>query len=144
MNLYKTLKDFQKSCWLWAWLVYTVSTMKISSAVTEYVKVQLSTNPAWAQRAIVKLWERQTADEQAAQTTGHDNGIGFNGTDAFILSSFAEQINKGRTLSVKQLAIAFKKLPKYSKQIISEIPADKLSEIEKKAVVAWQMGNYPL
>ena len=77
--------------------------MKISSAVTEYVKVQLSTNPAWAQRAIVKLWERQTADEQAAQTTGHDNGIGFNGTDAFILSSFAEQINKGRTLSPKQL-----------------------------------------
>jgi len=27
-------------------------------------------------------------------------------------------------------------LPKYSKQIISEIPADKLSEIEKKVVVA--------
>ena len=114
--------------------------MKINPAVTEYVKVQLSTNPAWVQRAIVKLWQRQTADEQAAKTTGHDNGVGFNGTDAMILSSFAEQINKGRTLSVKQLAIAFKKLPKYSKQIISEIPADKLSEIEKKAVVAWQMG----
>ena len=110
--------------------------MKISSAVTTYVKNQLSTNPAWAQRAIVKLWQRQTADEQAAQTTGHDNGVGFNGTDAFILSSFAEQINKGRTLSPKQLAIAFRKLPKYSKQIISEIPAEKLVEIEKKAVIA--------
>ena len=109
--------------------------MKISSAVSEYVKVQLSTNPAWAQRAIVKLWQRQTSDEQAAQTTGHDNGVGFNGTDAFILSSFAEQINKGRTLSVKQLAIAYKKLPKYSKQIISEIPAEKLIELEKKAVI---------
>jgi hypothetical protein len=110
--------------------------MKISSAVTNYVKNQLSTNPAWAQRAIVKLWQRQTADEQASQNTGHDNGVGFNGTDAFILSSFAEQINKGRTLSPKQLTIAFKKLPKYSRQIISEIPADKLTEIEKKAVVA--------
>ena len=110
--------------------------MKISSAVTTYVKNQLSTNPAWAQRAIVKLWQRQTADEQAAQNTGHDNGVGFNGTDAFILSSFAEQINKGRTLSPKQLAIAFKKLPKYSRQIISEIPVEKLTEIEKKAVVA--------
>ena len=125
----------EKACGL-VWMVYTGSTMKINSAVMDYVKTQLSSNPAWAQRAIVKLWQRQTADEQAAQTTGHDNGIGFNGTDAFILSSFAEQINKGRTLSPKQLVIAFKKLPKYSKQIISEIPADKLSEIEKKVVIA--------
>ena len=104
----------------------------MNKAIVTYVKNQLATNPAWATRAIVKLWERQTADEQAAQTTGHDNGVGFNGTDAFILSSFAEQINKGRTLSPKQLAIAFRKLPKYSKQIISEIPAEKLAVIESK------------
>lgn len=114
-------------------MVYTVFTM--NKAIVTYVKNQLATNPAWATRAIVKLWQRQTADEQATQSTGQDNGIGFNGTDAFILSSFAEQINKGRTLSPKQLAIAFKKLPKYSKQIISEIPAEKLVELEKKATV---------
>ena len=104
----------------------------MNKAIVTYVKNQLATNPAWATRAIVKLWQRQTADEQATQSTGQDNGVGFNGTDAFILSSFAEQINKGRTLSPKQLAIAFKKLPKYSKQIISEIPAEKLVEMEKK------------
>ena len=104
----------------------------MNKAIVTYVKNQLATNPAWATRAIVKLWQRQTADEQATQSTGQDNGVGFNGTDAFILSSFAEQINKGRTLSPKQLAIAFKKLPKYSKQIISEIPAAKLVEMEKK------------
>ena len=104
----------------------------MNKAIVTYVKNQLATNPAWATRAIVKLWQRQTADEKATQSTGQDNGVGFNGTDAFILSSFAEQINKGRTLSPKQLAIAFKKLPKYSKQIISEIPAEKLVEMEKK------------
>jgi hypothetical protein len=108
----------------------------MNKAIVTYVKNQLSTNPAWATRAIVKLWQRQTADEQASQSTGHDNGVGFNGTDAFILSSFAEQINKGRTLSPKQLAIAFRKLPKYSKQIISEISDEKLVEIEKKAIMA--------
>ena len=107
----------------------------MNKAIVTYVKNQLATNPAWATRAIVKLWQRQTADEQATQSTGQDNGIGFNGTDAFILSSFAEQINKGRTLSPKQLAIAFKKLPKYSKQIISEIPTEKLAELEKKVSV---------
>jgi len=42
----------------------------------------------------------------------------------------------GRTLSQKQLAIAFKKLPKYSRQVIEMIPAEKLSEIEAKLVPA--------
>jgi len=104
--------------------------MKLNPKVVEYVKQQLSSNPTWATRAIVKLWERQTTDEQIAQNTGHDNGVGFNSTDAFILSSFAEQINKGRTLSPKQLQISFKKLPKYSRQVISLIPAEKLAALE--------------
>lgn len=110
--------------------------MKIKSEVVEYVKNQLRNNPQWASRAIIKLYELQTLDEQSSGQTSNSNGVGFNSLDSFILSSFAEQILKGRTLSPKQLVIAFKKLPKYSKQIISEIPADKLSEIEKKVVVA--------
>jgi hypothetical protein len=55
------------------------------------------------------------------------NGVGFNGTDATILSSFADQINRGRTLSPNAVAIAFKKLPKYSRQVIGFIPAEKLA-----------------
>lgn len=104
----------------------------MNKAIVEYVKKQLATNSQWATRAIVKLYERQTADEQASQITRNVNGVGFNGTDAMILSSFAEQINRGRTLSAKQLAIAFRKLPKYSKQIISEIPPEKLNQIQIK------------
>lgn len=97
-----------------------------------FIKTQLGTNPAWATRAIVKLHEMQTFDEQNSQMTKESNGVGFNGTDATILSSFADQINRGRTLSPKQLAIAFKKLPKYSRQVIGFIPAEKLAEIEAK------------
>ena len=100
--------------------------------VVSFVKTQLATNSAWATKAIVKLYERQTADEQCSGITKEDNGVGFNGTDANILSSFAEQIGRGRTLSPKQLAIAFKKLPKYSRQVIGFIPADKLAEIEAR------------
>lgn len=102
--------------------------------VVAYIKNQLATNPAWAARAIVKLHQMQTFDEQNSQTTKESNGVGFNGTDATILSSFADQINKGRTLSPKQLAIAFKKLPKYSRQVIGFIPAEKLAEIEAQVV----------
>ena len=103
--------------------------------VIDFVKTQLGTNAAWATKAIVKLYECQTIDEQCSQITKELNGVGFNGTDAVILSSFAEQIGRGRTLSPKQLAIAFKKLPKYSRQVIGFIPADKLAQIEARLSV---------
>lgn len=81
------------------------------------IKVNVATKQAWAERAIVALFERQTADEQAVSATRENNKIGFNGVDAEILSSFAKQVLWGRKLSEKQLAIAFKKLPKYAKQL---------------------------
>jgi len=85
-------------------------------------------------KALVKIYERQTIDEQNSQSTKENNGIGFNGLDANILSSFAEQVNKGRNLSVKQMTIVYKKMPRYWKQVASLIPADKLTEIENKLV----------
>jgi hypothetical protein len=101
----------------------------------DFIKNQLATNPTWAVKALVKIYERQTIDEQNSQMTKENNGIGFNGLDANILSSFAEQVNKGRNLSVKQMTIVYKKMPRYWKQVASLIPADKLAEIENKLVV---------
>jgi ABC-type lipoprotein release transport system permease subunit len=49
-----------------------------------------------------------------------------------ILSSFAQQLLKGRSLTAKQLAIAHKKLPKYGKQVMSLIPAEKLEQLKAK------------
>jgi hypothetical protein len=100
----------------------------------DFIKNQLATNPTWAVKALVKIYERQTIDEQNSQATKENNGIGFNGLDANILSSFAEQVNKGRNLSVKQMTIVYKKMPRYWKQVASLIPADKLTEIENKLV----------
>lgn len=101
----------------------------------EFIKNQLATNPAWAVRGLVKIYTLQTADEQASDTTSHDNGVGFSGVDANILSSFAKQVNAGRNLSQKQMTIVYKKMPRYWKQIASFIPAEKLKEIEEKAAV---------
>jgi len=100
----------------------------------DFIKNQLATNPTWAVKALVKIYERQTIDEQNSQATKENNGVGFNGLDANILSSFAEQVNKGRNLSVKQMTIVYKKMPRYWKQVASLIPADKLAEIENKLV----------
>lgn len=98
----------------------------------DYIKTQLATNPAWAIRGLVKIYTLQTADEQASDRTSHDNGVGFSGVDANILSSFAKQVNAGRNLSPKQMAIVYKKMPRYWRQIASFIPETKLAEIETK------------
>ena len=103
--------------------------------VKDYIKNQLATNQAWAIRALVKVYTLQTLDEQASDRTSHNNGIGFSGVDANILSSFAKQVNAGRNLSPKQMAIVFKKMPRYHKQVATFIPADKMMEIEKNLSV---------
>lgn len=102
-------------------------TVQYNTMNKETIKANLSSNPKWAIRAIEVLYARQTETEKMVKLTEVNNGVGFNGTDAFILSAFAEQIAKRRKynnpvlLSDKQLAIAFKKLPKYWKQIQSVI-----------------------
>jgi hypothetical protein len=88
------------------------------------IRERVGSDPRWASRALVVLYARQTASEQESHTTHVKNGCGFNGVDAGILSSFAEQVLRGRRLSLKQLRIAYKKLPKYAGQLL-KIAEDK-------------------
>lgn len=93
------------------------------------VREKLSSSPAWAERALLALLARQTEDERIEKSARYENGRGFNGTDAGLLSSFAEQVAKkraagvplGNALSAKQREIAFRKLPKYARQVLEEI-----------------------
>lgn len=81
------------------------------------MKAVLKASVDQLQKSIVTIWKFQTEDEKAYGETTHYNGVGFNGADAGILTSFAEQINRGRNLSPKQYAIALKKMPKYARQL---------------------------
>lgn len=84
-----------------------------------FLKEKLATDQRWAVRGLTRIYEFQTADEQAIGMTREYNDVGFSGVDAEILSSFAEQVLRGRTLSPKQMAIVFKKMPKYARQLDS-------------------------
>jgi len=96
-----------------------MATAKITKIATQvFVKKQLSTNPNWAKRALVKIFEYQTAEEQAHECTSEYNGVGFTGCDGEILTSFAKQLLRKNFLSEKQMAIVFRKMPKYWSQII--------------------------
>ncbi len=82
-----------------------------------HIKAMLASNQAWAIRGLLKIYSYQTADEQATETTREYNDVGFNGVDAEILSSFAKQVLAGRTMSLKQMALIYKKMPKYARQL---------------------------
>jgi hypothetical protein len=92
-----------------------------------FIVAKLESNDAWLFRSIVSIFECQTADEQNAETTAHDNGVGFNSVDARLLSSFAKQIiahAKGESkfaspLSPKQKEMARNKMTKYAGQLLS-------------------------
>ena len=90
------------------------------------IKANLAKSDKWVARAILVIYANQTASEQNTETTREDNGIGFNGTDAQILSSFAKQIiefEAGRTrfmtpLSRNQMVLARRKIMKYAGQLL--------------------------
>lgn len=83
----------------------------------EEIKELLAKNDEMVKRSVLKLYERQTELEQSSEETKEDNGVGFNGADAPILSSFAKFIIKTGFLTSKQTAIARKKLTKYANQL---------------------------
>lgn len=68
-------------------------------------------------KALVRLYEKQTYDEQISHETKENNGIGFNGIDAEILTSFALFYQKTGFLTSKQLIIARKRIMKYANQL---------------------------
>ena len=89
------------------------------------MRATLQKSDVLVERALVVLYYAQTTDEQIAGQTSESNGVGFNGVDAEILTSFAQQVLKngrgydeGRRLSPKQRDLARRKLAKYSAQLV--------------------------
>jgi len=82
-----------------------------------FLKEKLSSDPRWAVKGLLRIYEYQTEEEKIVQATTEHNGVGFSGVDGEILTSFADQIVRGRTLSAKQINLVFKKMPKYARQL---------------------------
>jgi hypothetical protein len=103
---------------------------KISKTqIREFVKTKLSTDPVWARHALLKIFEFQTQDEQRAKDTKYHNGVGFTGTDGRILSSLATQLQRRKYLSDKQMALVFKKMPKYWIQVVKISDKERLNSL---------------
>lgn len=80
-----------------------------------------TTNPAWVERAILALFERQTR---------HDNNMGFTSADARRMSFVAKLLQGGKHLTrEKALTVYGPRLQKYAKQLAK-------IAMEKKAAAA--------
>lgn len=107
--------------------------MVTKAQIKEYLKHKLATNPAWALKALTVVAAKQTASEFAVGSTHDLNGVGFGGCDAEILTSFAKQYAQRNTLSPKQMAIVFKKMPRYWGQVLPLIQGEKLDKLKTEA-----------
>ena len=85
----------------------------------ETLKDLLKRNNKAVERAILLLYSFQTEAEKSIGVTSANNGKGFNKFDSEILSSYAEQLQEGRRLTIKQLCVARPKILKYTKQIFN-------------------------
>jgi hypothetical protein len=99
----------------------------------------IATSNVAVEKALVKLYERQTAAEQDDQHTHDRNGRGFGSFDAEILSSFASRVivrakqgkPAGERLTPGELGVCRKpigkagtpRLGKYAGQLLDEIEA---------------------
>jgi len=94
--------------------------------IKEYLKMKLGNDVAWQKKALIKIYEFQTDDEQYRETTFHNNNIGFTGSDAEILTSITKQYLTKNFISPKQQSIVAKKMLKYWKQILTISDPNKL------------------
>lgn len=81
------------------------------------IKDHMKNEDTWLYRGILAIYNRQTDNEQFSGETHDLNGMGFNGADAPIMSSFAEFLKKTGFLTPKQQIIARKKMMKYAGQL---------------------------
>ena len=72
------------------------------------IEEMINTHAGAVERAMVAIWERQTADEQETQGPRHHNGRGFASCTARSGTYFAGWVRSGRRLTGKHLVKARK------------------------------------
>jgi hypothetical protein len=102
-----------------------VKNAKSFAKAKEIVRNVLREDKAWQVRTMLFLFERQTASEQQAEQTALHNDVGFNSSDATILTSFAKQWLNREWLSDKQMAILQRKIVKYAGQVTRKIRGER-------------------
>lgn len=99
-------------------IVDALNWLPTKTSRVDWMRKTVNNDEGFAVWALLKIFDYQTADEQASEHTYYHNKVGFSGVDAELLTSFAKQWLKKNRLSPKQMALLQKKIGKYSKQLV--------------------------
>lgn len=102
------------------------------------IREQITSSSNQAIKAMLRIYEYQTVDEQVYGDVTSQNGVGFVITDSEILTSLSKQYLKNGRLSEKQVAIIFKKIGKYAGQLLRQA-IDKGLYVKEGKV--WMVAN---
>lgn len=92
--------------------------MSTKTWTREEIDAMLRTNSRAVERAMVRLYELQTADEQQAETTKVHNNAGFSSYAARRGSYYARWVMSGRQLTGEHLEAATKIALRHSRQLV--------------------------
>ena len=83
-----------------------------------YIQDLLRKNDNAVVRGVIRIYNRQTFDEQVEQESNVENGIGFNKNDAPFMSTVAIAFITGKKVDAKTFEIARNKMLHYWKQLM--------------------------
>lgn len=84
----------------------------------ETIQKLIDTNDRAVERAILRIYDLQTADEKTSGETRDHNKVGFSGAHSRSGSYYATWILRGRNLNGKHLVKARGMIRKYWKQLL--------------------------
>lgn len=110
-----------------------MSTEQKKQAIREFIQ---TCKPITLFKYVAELFERQMQDEKASNHTSHNNGIGFNGGDAYSLTLAAKWYHKHKKALATgqmqpeewQVEKLRKMLPKYAGQLVQILEQKKGGE----------------
>jgi hypothetical protein len=84
----------------------------------ERIKVLLESNDLAVERAVVAIYDRQTADEKSMEVSRRLNSVGFSGAHARRGTYYARWVLSGRRLTGGHLEAARAMMIKYRRQLV--------------------------
>ncbi len=93
--------------------------IRTKAALVADYRSKLKSNMSDALDGLLLVFNNQRDDEIATNSTHHKNHIGFNKSDAKVLSQIAKDKLDGKDLDDLQIAEISRRMPKYAWQIIT-------------------------
>lgn len=100
-------------------IVYRMFLSYSKKELLAFLKDKLATDRRWAGRALERIYQGQTREEQIDKITKELNNVGFSGKDSEFLTSLYEwYVSHNKTLSTKQWVYLQKIIPRYAGQLL--------------------------